>query len=127
VVPLLDDPTVEPIVTIRGNYLFPNGLRCHVLARLFCYNMSIVKRKLVHISMADDLPSEWGRPKLVSKMFGVSISTLYELIADGKIDSFLLREHDAAKMGARLINLASVRKFFVAQAAKQKQPESLKN
>ena len=77
--------------------------------------------------MADDLPAEWGRPKLVAKMFGVSTSTLYELMAEGKIDSFLLREHDAARMGARLINLASVRKFFVAQAAQQKQPESLKN
>jgi hypothetical protein len=60
----------------------------------------------------------YGRVKQTARMFGIGTSQLYELINKGLVESFLLTDKPGAKMGARLIKLDSLRRYFEAEAAK---------
>ena len=62
---------------------------------------------------------EFGRWQDVQRHFGIKRSTLYRLIADGKIRSITLRE-PGRKFGCRLIHLQSVREHLHAVLAKQR-------
>jgi|SRR5271166_1735847 len=66
----------------------------------------------------EDFSPEYLRPKPTARMFGVSDSYIYEGIAAGKFESFLLREKPTSKMGIRLVKISSVRAYFEAEAAK---------
>ena len=48
-------------------------------------------------------------------MFGIGRSSLYELIADGKIKTASLRKRNALR-GTRLINIDSLRAFIESHA-----------
>ena len=67
---------------------------------------------------------EFGRWQDVQRHFGIKRSTLYRLIADGKIRSITLRE-PGRKFGCRLIHLQSVREHLHAVLAKQRISEAL--
>lgn len=58
---------------------------------------------------------EWIRVSPITKLFGISRSIAYELMAAGQIKSSLIRKRGAVK-GIRLISADSVREFLEAQA-----------
>jgi hypothetical protein len=61
---------------------------------------------------------EWIRIELAIKLFGLSRTKLYELIAERKIKSFCLRERNKIK-GIRLISFDSLREFLEKEASEQ--------
>jgi len=58
------------------------------------------------------------RVDVAVKLFGISRSKLYELIADRKIKSFCLRERNKLK-GVRLLSFDSLCDFFEREAKSQ--------
>jgi excisionase family DNA binding protein len=64
------------------------------------------------------LRPEWLRVDTAAKLFGISRSKLYELIADRRIKSFCLRERNKLK-GIRLISFDSLSEFLESQANAQ--------
>jgi predicted DNA-binding transcriptional regulator AlpA len=65
---------------------------------------------------------EWIRIEAAVRLFGISRSKIYELIADRKIKSFCLRERNKIK-GIRLISFDSLSEFLDAEAKAQAQRE----
>ena len=63
------------------------------------------------------------RVDVAVKLFGISRSKLYELIADRKIKSFCLRERNKLK-GCRLISFDALNDFFEQEAKAQAEAES---
>jgi len=66
------------------------------------------------------LRPEWLRIDAAVKLFGISRSKLYELIADRKVKSFCLRERNKIK-GIRLISFDSLSEFLENEARAQAQ------
>jgi hypothetical protein len=65
------------------------------------------------------LRPEWIRIDAAIKLFGISRTKLYELIADRRIKSFCLRERNKLK-GCRLISFDSLSEFLEREAREQK-------
>jgi hypothetical protein len=63
---------------------------------------------------------EWVRVDAAIKLFGLSRTKLYELIAERKIKSFCLRERNKLK-GVRLINFDSLSEFLENEAKAQQE------
>jgi Helix-turn-helix domain len=63
---------------------------------------------------------EWLRIDSAVKLFGLSRSKLYELIADRKIKSFCLRERNKIK-GIRLLSFDSLSEFLENEAREQQE------
>ena len=63
---------------------------------------------------------EWLRIDAAVRLFGISRSKIYELIADRKIKSFCLRERNKIK-GIRLISYDSLSEFLENEARAQAQ------
>jgi helix-turn-helix protein len=61
---------------------------------------------------------EWLRVDDTVKLFGISRSKIYELIADRRIKSFCLRERGKIK-GIRLISYDALREFLEKEAEAQ--------
>jgi len=59
---------------------------------------------------ASTLP-EFGRWRDVERLFGIKRGTLYNLMAEGKVKSVILR-HKGNVHGCRLIHLASVSQYL---------------
>ncbi len=64
------------------------------------------------------LRPEWLRVDAAVKLFGISRSKIYELIAARRIKSFCLRERNKIK-GIRLISYDSIRAFLENEAKAQ--------
>jgi len=75
------------------------------------------------IVLRDKFRPEWLRIDAAVKLFGISRSKLYELIADRKIKSFCLRERNKIK-GIRLISFDSICEFLEKEANAQEQEDS---
>jgi hypothetical protein len=73
-------------------------------------------------ALADSQPiqqrPEWLRIDAAVRLFGLSRTKLYELIADRKIKSFCLRERNKIK-GIRLISFDSLSEFLENEAREQ--------
>lgn len=57
---------------------------------------------------------EYIRPAQVKARYGLSRSYLYELLAEGRIKSRVIRRHGNVK-GARLVSVESIRAFIESQ------------
>ena len=57
---------------------------------------------------------EFGRVADVTRRFGIKRGTLYNLLADGKVNGCLLRVR-GRKSGVRLFHLDSVREFIASE------------
>jgi hypothetical protein len=68
--------------------------------------------------------AKWGRIAAAVRISGVNRTRIYELIKEGRIESFVLKSHPGAVSGARMINLDSLTAFLDAEAAKAKQVAS---
>ena len=64
------------------------------------------------------LRPEWLRVEAAVKLFGISRSKIYELIAARRIKSFCLRERNKVK-GIRLISYDSLSEFLKNEAKAQ--------
>jgi hypothetical protein len=63
---------------------------------------------------------EWIRVDAAIKLFGLSRTKLYELIAERRIKSFCLRERNKIK-GVRLISFDSLNQFLENEAKAQQE------
>lgn len=71
-----------------------------------------------------ELRPEWLRIPDATKLFGLSRSKLYELIADRRIKSFCLRERGKIK-GIRLLSYDSLYHFLKNEAEAQEQNDTV--
>ena len=72
---------------------------------------------IAHQTIAPVQPgTEWLRPGDVRRTHGLSRSYLYELIAENKVHSVLLRRNGRAT-GARLVSAASLNAFIESHTA----------
>ena len=62
-------------------------------------------------SSASSLLPEFGRWRDVQRLFGIKRGTLYNLIAEGKIKSVVMRRKGNVH-GCRLIHLASISQYL---------------
>ena len=64
---------------------------------------------------------EWAREKQITAPFGLTHTILYNLRRDGKIRTVSLRA-EGKQYGARLFNVASVRKYLANQETMEVKP-----
>jgi hypothetical protein len=62
--------------------------------------------------------AEFGRQADVQRLYGIKRGTLYNLWADGKVKSVLLRVR-GKKSGVRLFHLESIRQLLCSEMEKQ--------
>ena len=65
-------------------------------------------------TLKTDLPVEWLSPKQAARIFGLSRSTIYNLMSQGKLKSKSLRVLGNIR-GRRLISAESLRLFIESQ------------
>jgi hypothetical protein len=83
------------------------------------------KSELRHLSRGDrqqleKLRPEWLRMDVAVRLFGLSRSKFYELIADRRIKSFCLRERNKRK-GIRLLSYDSISQFLENESREQQE------
>ena len=81
------------------------------------------QKDLAQVSV-DRFQPEWLRIDAVVKLFGISRSKIYELIADKRVKSFSLRDRGAIK-GIRLVSYDSLCRFLDREADAQLKEEGV--